>query len=235
MYMCPCLCSYVCTNVCRCVYTCIHVNMSLESMNNFRSCTTGAICLVFWSRVAAGLRITTLAGLVGQGVLGICVSLSASPRLGLQVCITRTGSYLPGFWESSSGLCICVASPSSISFCSVRFLFRFCFLFVWLVLLSLLVCPFLGLQVCSTPPSFSSRNKASLRPPGSGMEWVRRPLSSAPLHLEWPKSDSHRGSILAFVLVLLSGCFPGHSVLICHFFRVRLCLWVSWLVLDWLF
>lgn len=163
------------------------------------------------------------------------VSLSASPRLGLQVWITRTGSSLPGFQGSSSGLCICVASPSRISFCSVRFLFRFCFGVGWLVLLSLLVCPFLGLQVCSTPPSFSSRNKASLMPPGSGMEWVRRSLSSVPLYLKWPTSDSHRGSILALVLVLLSGCFPGHSVLICHFFRVRLCLWVSWLVLDWLF
>lgn len=149
--------------------------------------------------------------------------VSASPRLGLQVCVTRTGSYLPGFWGSSSGLCVCVASPSLIYFCSVRFLFRFCFLLVWLVLLSLLVCPFLGLQVCATPPSFSSRNNASLMPPGSGMEWVRL-LSSAPLHLEGPKSYSHRGSILAFVLVLLSGCFPVHSVLICHIFRVRLCL-----------
>lgn len=46
MYMCPCLCSYVCTNVRKCVYTCINVNMSVESMNNFRSCTSGAIRLV---------------------------------------------------------------------------------------------------------------------------------------------------------------------------------------------
>lgn len=236
MYMCPCLCSYVCTNVCKCVYTCINVNMSVESMNNFRSCTSGATRLVFWSRVAAGLRITTLAGLVGQGVLGICVSLSLPPQdwdckcasPGLAHACLGSGDPAQVFafvWQALRG--------------SLFVLCGFCFAFVlgvgWLVLLSLLVRPFLGLQVCSTPPSFSSGNKASLMPPGSGMEWVRRSLSSVPLYLEWPTSDSHRGSILAFVLVLLSGCFPGHSVLICHFFRVRLCLWVSWLVLDWLF
>lgn len=81
MYMCPCTCSYVCTNVWKCVYTCINVNMSLESMNNFGNCTSGAICLVFWSRVAIGLWVTTLAGLVGQGVLGSAYLCLPKPEI----------------------------------------------------------------------------------------------------------------------------------------------------------
>lgn len=129
MYMCPCLCSYVCTNVCKCVYTCINVNMSVESMNNFRSCTSGANRLVFWSRVAAGLRITTLAGLVGQGVLGICVSLS--------LCLPKTGIASVHHQDWLFPAWVLGIQLRSLHLCGKPFtdLFLFCAVFVSLLFL----------------------------------------------------------------------------------------------------
>lgn len=104
--------------------------------------------------------------------------------------------------------------------------------FFGLVLLLLLVCLFLRLQVFSTQPNLSRRNNASQSRDGSG-EAVAVVCSSASGMTKVKFWQGQHFSICIGLTLWVFYC--AHCVLICHFFRVRLCLWVSWLVLDWLF
>ena len=174
----PCL---ACVSVCLCIcsYVCTHVCTCLWSQRaTFRSCNSGAIHLVFWGRIASDLEIITLLG-----------RLAKEPWEFACLCLPRAGitSMPHSDWllYLGSGDKLTSSHMHSKSFTHL-FLVFLCHCHCWLV--------------CSWDYGIWVYHPAVIMPPGAEMEWVRRSLLSARLHLEWPQSTSNRGNSLACVL-----------------------------------